>query len=88
MPAMATDESTLEVLREAYQLAKQRQGMTQKRLANILGVEQQTVSGYLTGAREPGARMFFRFLGACNAPQRLYLALRDGYGEAVAQTRP
>lgn len=66
-----------DILQEAYELAKKRDGLTQQKLADALGVKQQTVSAWIKGPNTPNMDVCIEIMQVCNAPNRLWLALRD-----------
>lgn len=74
--ATITERTWRDILQEAFEIAQKRDGLTQDRLADRLGVSQQTISNWITGARTPSIANFNRMMQACNPPQRVWLELR------------
>lgn len=64
-------------MRPRIKEARERIGLTQKELANLLGVKLTTFNGYETGAHDPKSDLLMRIAKQCNTTVDFLLFLTE-----------
>src|ERR671919_3165131 len=66
-------------------LARSKAGLTQAQLGEAAGVDQQAISAYETGRREPTMPTLTRILAAAGFEMRIRLAPIDDHDDSILQ---
>lgn len=66
-------------------LARSKAGLTQAQLGNAAGVDQQAISAYETGRREPTMPTLTRILAAAGFEMRIHLEPIDDHDYAILE---
>jgi transcriptional regulator with XRE-family HTH domain len=66
-------------------LARAKAGMTQAELGAVAGVDQQVISAYETGRREPTMPTLTRLLAAAGFEMRIQLAPVDDHDDSILE---